>query len=100
MDGRPRRTASMSSVCSSRANGYEVVTWPTHFLSHIPLEIYDASSYFVRGVTIPGVPGTITLHGQSGLQLTERMSEMAVSTLQDDKKKALNLAIAQIEKSC
>ena len=25
---------------------------------------------------------------------------MAVSTLQDDKKKALNLAIAQIEKSC
>jgi recombination protein RecA len=28
------------------------------------------------------------------------MSEMAVSTLQDDKKKALNLAIAQIEKSC
>jgi recombination protein RecA len=28
------------------------------------------------------------------------MCEMAVSTLQDDKKKALNLAIAQIEKSC
>jgi RecA/RadA recombinase len=28
------------------------------------------------------------------------MIEMAVSTLQDDKKKALNLAIAQIEKSC
>jgi recombination protein RecA len=52
------------------------------------------------GYEIPGVPGTITLHGQSGLQLTERMSEMAVSTLQDDKKKALNLAIAQIEKSC
>ena len=25
---------------------------------------------------------------------------MAVSTLQDDKKKALNLAISQIEKSC
>src|ERR1041384_5955732 len=31
---------------------------------------------------------------------TERMRAMAVSTMQDDKKKALNLAIAQIEKSC
>jgi recombination protein RecA len=28
------------------------------------------------------------------------MTDMAVSTLQDDKKKALNLAIAQIEKNC
>jgi recombination protein RecA len=30
----------------------------------------------------------------------ERMDEMAVSVIADDKKKALNLAIAQIEKSC
>src|SRR6185503_8044417 len=52
------------------------------------------------GYRIDRFPGTITLHGQSGLRLTERMIEMAVSTLQDDKKKALNLAIAQIEKSC
>jgi recombination protein RecA len=30
----------------------------------------------------------------------KRMTDMAVSTLQDDKKKALNLAVAQIEKNC
>ncbi|HEX5577160.1 MAG TPA: ATPase domain-containing protein, partial [Gemmatimonadaceae bacterium] len=30
----------------------------------------------------------------------ERMDEMAVSVMADDKKKALNLAIAQIEKNC
>src|SRR5215204_1750646 len=32
--------------------------------------------------------------------MTEGCAPMAVSTMQDDKKKALNLAIAQIEKSC
>src|SRR5262249_21925892 len=56
-------------------------------------------SYFVR-VSNPPPFRYDSQHGQSGPRLTEDASEMAVSTLQDDKKKALNLAIAQIEKSC
>src|SRR5918992_3478967 len=38
--------------------------------------------------------------GQINLSRQTKGGRMAVSTVQDDKKKALNLAIAQIEKSC
>src|SRR6202000_1151631 len=55
---------------------------------------------FYSGIELAGFPVRLRCTAKSGLQLTERMSEMAVSTLQDDKKKALNLAISQIEKSC
>src|SRR5436190_8958732 len=46
-----------------------------------------------------GVSGTILL-GQSIHDQREDVCTMAVSTITDDKKKALNLAITQIEKTC
>jgi recombination protein RecA len=45
------------------------------------------------------ISGTILL-GQSIHDQREDVCKMAVSTITDDKKKALNLAITQIEKSC
>jgi len=43
-------------------------------------------------VPAPGVPGKFNVN--------QRVDEMAVSVMGEDKKKALNLAIAQIEKTC
>ena len=92
--------ASTSSACSWRATGCESATSPNAF-SLRRFGLNSGSRFRILfGYRVARFSGTITLHGQSGLRLTERMREMAVSTLQDDKKKALNLAIAQIEKSC
>src|SRR5689334_21516951 len=93
-------TDSMSLVCSSKANASGCVTCPMRSSFEIPLEFDGPVSYFVRASNRPVFPATIRLNGQNGRRLTERMRAMAVSTMQDDKKKALNLAIAQIEKSC
>src|SRR5437773_7381885 len=69
---------------------------------HLELEKSRALSYFLR---VPRSRGSeqvaASQPGQKSGPSTKRVDdEMAVSTIADDKKKALNLAIAQIEKSC
>jgi recombination protein RecA len=54
----------------------------------------------VCGAAAPAVDSAGVASIQVGLLRVSEDGRMAVSTVQDDKKKALNLAIAQIEKSC
>src|SRR3982750_1487627 len=55
---------------------------------------------FSSGIGSPAFPVRLCPRGQRNPRQTRGCRRMAVSTIADDKKKALNLAIAQIEKSC
>src|SRR3954468_11156053 len=55
---------------------------------------------FCSGIGSPAFPVRLCPRGQRNPRQTRGCRRMAVSTIADDKKKALNLAITQIEKSC
>src|SRR3569833_3812309 len=63
----------------------------------------EGLSYFVRGVEVGSPGGRFSSARPDSVvsRYHHRLGDrMAVSTGQEEKKKALNLAIAQIEKSC
>jgi len=92
-------TGSTSSACSWKGTASASDTFQTPFPFNSPLDPNPVFAFY-SGIELADFPVRLASTAKSGLQLTERMCAMAVSTLQDDKKKALNLAIAQIEKSC
>src|SRR5687768_10137853 len=69
--------------------------------SELPLDKVWAFRIFFGFPRTPVSGSWESLPGQNcDLSTTGWMTTMAVSSIADDKKKALNLAIAQIEKSC
>src|SRR6185369_17507296 len=93
-------TASMWSASWSRETVCGFDTFPTPFRFRIRLEFGTRLSYFIRVSNRPLFRYDYAAWPERTTTNREDERNMAVSTLQDDKKKALNLAIAQIEKSC
>src|SRR3954470_11254207 len=100
MGAHPTRTSSMWSACSWRESACGSATSRAHFRFTFRLDFGSRSSYFIR------VSGRLLFRyayvrvARGIHDKREDVHAMAVSTIADDKKKALNLAIAQIEKSC